>query len=259
LLKRQFSSKPKPPPSEFYNHDEELEKEFHDLTWSITKGGLENMTSLKEKISLDAASASSLSGDEAARKISIKEAKSLASFIRPADLDEQVSGLYSDDDEISSDGGGPLPVNYLNYNVNWTRDAEHRDTPLDEFIPDTSPYKYADDEQGDRHCPGKRQRYGMKPQFGCHLIDLDELNHLDVITLSRFVTEDSEILGRKETGLCAKCQRKVAKTIKRARNLGLVPHLGEYVVQDSRAVAAGKAFHDCSVKEKPLAKSKTIL
>ena len=63
--------------------------------------------------------------------------------------------------------------------------------------------------QGLRHCPGKLQRHGMKPQFGCHLIDLDELNYLDVLTLKKFLSDDSEILAKKMTGLCAKCQRKV--------------------------------------------------
>ena len=32
---------------------------------------------------------------------------------------------------------------------------------------------------------------------------------LDVMTLGNFLSEDGEIMGRKATGLCTKCQRKV--------------------------------------------------
>lgn len=63
--------------------------------------------------------------------------------------------------------------------------------------------------QGERACPGKRQRQGKNPVLRCHLIDLDALHHLDVISLHKFLSDDAEILGRRTTGLCAKCQRKV--------------------------------------------------
>ena len=43
--------------------------------------------------------------------------------------------------------------------------------------------------------------------------------------------------------MCAKCQRKVAKTIKRSRNIGLVPHIGEFVIRDSDPMREGKHFH----------------
>jgi hypothetical protein len=51
------------------------------------------------------------------------------------------------------------------------------------------------------------------------------------MTLRTFMSDDSEILGRKATGLCAKCQRKVSQTIKRARNFGLVSHLGNFDIR----------------------------
>lgn len=41
----------------------------------------------------------------------------------------------------------------------------------------------------------------------------------DVEPLSRFVTETGKILPRKETGLSAKHQRRITKTIKQARNM----------------------------------------
>lgn len=63
--------------------------------------------------------------------------------------------------------------------------------------------------KGNRACPGKLQRKGKAGVLGCHKIDLDELDHMDIFTLRKFLSEDSEILGRKITGLCAKCQRQV--------------------------------------------------
>jgi small subunit ribosomal protein S18 len=49
------------------------------------------------------------------------------------------------------------------------------------------------------------------------------VDYKDVITLSRFVSERGKILSRRLTGLNAYNQRKVAKAIKRAQNLGLMP------------------------------------
>lgn len=49
------------------------------------------------------------------------------------------------------------------------------------------------------------------------------VDYKDVATLSRFVSERGKILSRRLTGLSAYNQRKVAKAIKRAQNLGLMP------------------------------------
>jgi small subunit ribosomal protein S18 len=45
--------------------------------------------------------------------------------------------------------------------------------------------------------------------------------------LRRFVSEDGKIRPRRQTGTCAKHQRKVAQAIKRARHLALFPFSGE--------------------------------
>lgn len=49
------------------------------------------------------------------------------------------------------------------------------------------------------------------------------VDYTDVATLSKFVSERGKILSRRLTGLSAYNQRKVAKAIKRAQNLGLMP------------------------------------
>lgn len=50
------------------------------------------------------------------------------------------------------------------------------------------------------------------------------VDYKDVGTLSRFVSERGKILSRRLTGLNAYNQRKVAKAIKRAQNMGLMPY-----------------------------------
>ena len=45
--------------------------------------------------------------------------------------------------------------------------------------------------------------------------------------LRRFVHEDGKIRARRQTGTCAKHQRKMAIAIKRARHLALLPFAGE--------------------------------
>lgn len=49
------------------------------------------------------------------------------------------------------------------------------------------------------------------------------VDYRDVALLSKFVSERGKILSRRLTGLSAYNQRKVAKAIKRAQNLGLMP------------------------------------
>jgi ribosomal protein S18 len=82
---------------------------------------------------------------------------------------------------------------------------------LRNYIPNTAPEKFSQDRQQERACAGNRQRHGMSDVFKCHKIDLDEVNPFDVKLLGRFLSEDSEILSKKRTGLCSKCQRKVSE------------------------------------------------
>ncbi|MBI2626509.1 MAG: 30S ribosomal protein S18, partial [Candidatus Nealsonbacteria bacterium] len=48
-------------------------------------------------------------------------------------------------------------------------------------------------------------------------------DYKDVKTLKRFISGLGKIRPRKRTGTCSSHQRKLAKAIKRARQLGLVP------------------------------------
>jgi small subunit ribosomal protein S18 len=71
-------------------------------------------------------------------------------------------------------------------------------------------------------------------------IDKSELRHTNLHFLQQFVGGNGEILSRRVTGLSAKDQRKVAKLIKRARHMGLVPTVGGWSVKESGIYLLGK-------------------
>ena len=54
--------------------------------------------------------------------------------------------------------------------------------------------------------------------------NIKEIDFKDTDILKRFISGLGKIRPRKRTGVCAKHQRKLAKAIKRARNLGLFPY-----------------------------------
>lgn len=56
-----------------------------------------------------------------------------------------------------------------------------------------------------------------------------EPDYKDVDILSRFITERGKIVPRRLSGVSAKNQRKLAKAIKRARFLALLPFVAENV------------------------------
>ncbi len=55
-----------------------------------------------------------------------------------------------------------------------------------------------------------------------------EIDWKDVEFLSKFITMRGKIMPRRQTGLCAYHQRRLAKAIKRARIMALLPFVREY-------------------------------
>ena len=53
------------------------------------------------------------------------------------------------------------------------------------------------------------------------------IDYKDIETLGRFVSDHGKIRSRRQTGTCAKHQRQLAREIKRARHLALLPFTGE--------------------------------
>ena len=58
---------------------------------------------------------------------------------------------------------------------------------------------------------------------------VDTIDYKQPQLLYRFLTDRGKIKPRRQTGVCAKHQRRLAKAIKRARHLALLPYSAEHV------------------------------
>ena len=56
---------------------------------------------------------------------------------------------------------------------------------------------------------------------------VEAIDYKDINILKKYITEGGKILPRRMTGVCAKHQRVLAKAIKRARVVDLLPFKGE--------------------------------
>jgi len=54
--------------------------------------------------------------------------------------------------------------------------------------------------------------------------NLKEIDYKEIDLLRRFVSSQAKIIDPRHTGVCAKHQRLLARAIKRARFIGLLPH-----------------------------------
>ena len=91
-------------------------------------------------------------------------------------------------------------------------------------------------DSGDDRRSGSRDRGSMagRPQRKFYrrkvckvCIGKANVNYKDSDSLRRFTTERGKILPRRITGTCAKHQRLVAREIKRARSLALLPFVSK--------------------------------
>ncbi|MCU0476867.1 MAG: 30S ribosomal protein S18 [Anaerolineae bacterium] len=63
---------------------------------------------------------------------------------------------------------------------------------------------------------GARRRGSYCPEGRC-------FDYKDIETLRRNINESGRIKPRRQTGNCARCQRQLAREVKRARHLALLP------------------------------------
>ncbi|MBC7194313.1 MAG: 30S ribosomal protein S18 [Caldisericia bacterium] len=69
-----------------------------------------------------------------------------------------------------------------------------------------------------RFKPGKKVCYFCKNR-------VQEIDYKDYELLRKFMTPRGKILPRRNTGTCAKHQRQLARAIKRAREMALLPYV----------------------------------
>lgn len=69
----------------------------------------------------------------------------------------------------------------------------------------------------------KKRKKIVIPDLKCPFKSEKEINYKDVYKIKKFVTTRGRILPRERTGVCARCQRKLSREIKRARYMALLP------------------------------------
>ena len=78
--------------------------------------------------------------------------------------------------------------------------------------------------------PGRpqRRRYYSRPRVCQFCTDPStKIDYKQAESMRRFITDEGKIRPRRQTGTCAKHQRQLAKAIKRARHVALLPFTGE--------------------------------
>lgn len=85
--------------------------------------------------------------------------------------------------------------------------------------------RYRDDDRGDRRGGGGGRGRGRRRKQ-CFFLTHPEviIDYKDVDLLRKFISERGKILPRRRTGSSPAAQRKLAKAIKRAREIGLLPY-----------------------------------
>ena len=58
-------------------------------------------------------------------------------------------------------------------------------------------------------------------------INVEQIDYKDLNTMRRFISDRGKIRSRRVTGLSRRHQEQLALAVKRARELGLLPYVGE--------------------------------
>ena len=75
---------------------------------------------------------------------------------------------------------------------------------------------------------GGRRNFYARPRTCTFCSDKSQqIDYKNTDLLRRYVHEDGKIRPRRQTGTCAKHQRKLAVAIKRSRHIALLPFVGE--------------------------------
>jgi small subunit ribosomal protein S18 len=57
---------------------------------------------------------------------------------------------------------------------------------------------------------------------------IDNVDYKDIVTLRKFISDRGKIRTRRITGACRRHQNQIARAVKRARELALLPYVGEH-------------------------------
>lgn len=80
-------------------------------------------------------------------------------------------------------------------------------------------------QDGANAGPGRKVFFRRKKTCPLSGPNAPKIDYKDIKLLSRFVSERGKMLPSRITAVCAKKQRELAKAIKRARHLALLPYM----------------------------------
>lgn len=76
--------------------------------------------------------------------------------------------------------------------------------------------------------PGGGRRFYSRPRECAFCADKNAvIDYKRADVLRRYITDEGRIRPRRQTGTCAKHQRELARAVKRARHIALIPFAGE--------------------------------
>jgi ribosomal protein S18 len=132
--------------------------------------------------------------------------------------DESILGGYADTEELDSKWMSSSAMRFMDDTLD--------EDPFSDLLPsDLSPSRLVN-------------RRKAKP------IPRQLLHHNNLALLRRYITPAGQIMNRVQSRLGAKDQRKIAKLIKRARHLGLLPTSGHFVVESHGNIHEKDIHHD---------------
>ncbi len=82
-------------------------------------------------------------------------------------------------------------------------------------------------ERGERPASKKFRKPAKKKVCAFCVAGEKTIDYKDVAKIKKYITENGKILPRRQTGVCSYHQRELSNAIKRARNMALLPYIGE--------------------------------
>ena len=152
--------------------------------------------------------------------------------VETIDHEESVLTGYADNEDLNSKWLSSKAMRFM--------DDSKDDDPFSDLLPsDLSPSRLVN----------RRQAKPIPKQL---------LHHNNLALLRRYITPAGQIMNRVQSRLGAKDQRKVAKLIKRARHLGLLPTAGQFAVEN-RGNIHEKDIHEDREWEKELVRRGLVI
>ena len=84
-----------------------------------------------------------------------------------------------------------------------------------------------DNDYNDKNIRNPRMRRPRRKVCAFCADKVETIDYKDIGRLRKFITERGKILPKRMSGACAKHQRELTTSIKRARHLALMPYTGE--------------------------------